>query len=285
MNFYLEETTGKRYKRLYFPIVPNELSVTSGANTIPFNIIKTGESRVPRGLKATGYSWEGMLPGKTIKSSAILNVSSEEWQAPRDIIKILDAWTKNGTSLKFVAGKFVNDNVFIESFNKKFFGQNHCKYSITLTKYPTLTVSVSKAPKKTSGDTGSSYPEGKVNKDKVAYRKGPGHNYTKIGKKNNGDKVTVYGTKGNWYKINDDDEWWICKTYVTLTSGQPEKTGGSGGSGGRGGRGSGGSTGGTGGKQPVKVEIPTSEGVQPPKLPIKPQPTRPPGSGPQPMTQ
>jgi len=278
VNFYLEENLGRSTKRLYFPIVPDELSVTSGANTVPLNIIKTGEARIPRGEKATGYSWEGMLPGKSMKGATFLNVSSDEWQAPRDIVKILEAWKKKGTKLKFVAGKFVNTDVFIETFNRRYFGLNHCKYSITLTIYPNLTVSVSKAPKKPAGESGSgsasSYPEGKVNKDKVAYRKGPGSKYKKLGKKNKDDKVTIYGMKGNWYKINENPEWWISKSYVTITSGQPERTG-SGGSGGRGGRGSGGSGTGTGGRQPYKPTIPTTRQTNPPSVVTKPTPQKP----------
>lgn len=266
MNFYLEQQTDGNVKRLNFPIVPNELSVTSGANTLPLNIIKTGEARIPRGLKATGYSWEGMMPGSSMKGAAFINTDADAWQEPRDIINILDTWMKNGTKLKFVAGKFVNEDVFIENFSKKFFGLNHCKYSITLTKYPTLTVSVSPAPKKsTSGGSsgGSSYPEGKVNKNKVAYRKGPGTKYKKLGKKNKGDKVTIYGTKGNWYKIKESPEWWISKSYVTLTSGKAEKKSGGGKKKSSGSKKPKSSTGSTGGKQPVKVTIPTSKLVKP----------------------
>ena len=280
MNFYLEEQIGRGVKRLNFPIVPDELSVTSGANTIPLNIIKSGEARIPRGSKATGYSWESILPGKSWKGKPFTNVSQEYWQSARDIINILEAWKRKGTKLKFVAGKLANDDVFIENFNRRYFGLGHCRYTITLTKYPNLTVSVSPPPKKPAGGTGggigseSSYPEGTVNKDKVAYRKGPGSKYKKLGKKNKGDKVTIYGMKGNWYKINENPEWWISKSYVTITSGQPERT--SGGGGGRtSGRRPGSSTGSTGGRQPLRVTVPTTQGVRPPAKPVKPQPQKP----------
>ena len=203
MNFYLEEITGDK-KRLNFPIVPDEVNVSSGANTIPLNIIKNGEARIPRGEKATGYSWDGLLPGKSMKGAAFINTEKDNWQSATDLIKILEKWKKKGTPLKFICGKFINADVFIENFNRRYYGLNHCEYSITLTKYPTLTVSVSPAPKKTDKtDPKDVGKKGKVTKD-VAYRSGPGKSYTKLGTLKKGTEVTIYAVSGNWYKIKEE---------------------------------------------------------------------------------
>lgn len=260
MNFYLEEITGDK-KRLNFPIIPDEVEVTSGANVVPLNIIKTGEAKIPRGEKATGYSWDGLLPGSSMKGQAFINTEPDEWKSASDIIKILEKWKKNGTPLKFVCGKFINADVFIETFNRRYFGQNHCKYDITLTKYPALTVSVSPAPKKTGSGTGGDEKavgkKGKINKDKVVVRSGPGSSYKKITTLKKGTEVTIYAVSGNWYKIKEagnlgsgghvlgwgtntqiakmiaagyanlpgltQDEWWVCATYITITGGKPTK--------------------------------------------------------------
>ena len=257
MNFYLEEITGDK-KRLNFPIIPDEVEVTSGANVVPLNIIKSGEAKIPRGEKATGYSWDGLLPGNSMKNQAFINTEPDEWKSATDIIKILEKWKRNGTPLKFVCGKFINADVFIETFNRRYFGQNHCKYDITLTKYPALTVSVSPAPKKTGSGTGGDEKavgkKGKINKDKVVVRSGPGSTYKKITTLKNGTEVTIYAVSGNWYKIKESggtgnlgefvkvsgtttlpdvvlaqygnfsqDEWWVCATYVTITGGKPTK--------------------------------------------------------------
>lgn len=260
MNFYLEEITGDK-KRLNFPIIPDEVEVTSGANVIPLNVIKSGEAKIPRGEKATGYSWDGLLPGDSMKGQALINTEPGEWKTATAIIKILEKWKKNGTPLKFVCGKFINADVFIETFNRRYFGQNHCKYDITLTKYPALTVSTSKAPKGAgsgSGDSSATGKKGKINKDKVVVRSGPGSSYKKITTLKKGTEVTIYAVSGNWYKIKEagtgnaggliqgwgasgaiigklppgvlaklgntgQDEWWVCATYVTITSGKPTK--------------------------------------------------------------
>ena len=269
MNFYLEEIlvdgrggSGGAGKRLIFPIIPDEVEVTSGANVVPLNIIKSGEVRIPRGEKATGYTWDGFLPGNSMKGASFINTDPDEWQSATVIVKMLEKWKKKGTPLKFVVGKFVNADVFIENFNYRYFGQNHCKYSITLTKYPTLTVSVSPAPKKTSsgtdGDPKAVGKYGKVNKDKVIYRNGPGPSYKKLGTLKKGTEVKIYAVSGNWYKIKEaggfgsggqfisgwgnneqiariiaagyanlpgltQDEWWVCATYITITGGKPTK--------------------------------------------------------------
>lgn len=299
-NFYLEEIlidgkggSGGAGKRLIFPIIPDEVNVSSGANTIPINIIKTGEARIPRGEKATGYSWDGMLPGKSMKGAAFINSPSDEWQSAITIVKILEKWKKNGTPLKFVCGKYINADVFIENFNRKYFGQGHCKYSITLTKYPALTVSVSAAPKSTKKSASSDAVgrKGKTTK-KVAYRSGPGTSYTKLGTLNKGVEVTIYAVSGNWYKIKNSNalnldsavmkelnksatlgsrEWWVCATYVKLTSGKPTKTtptstsSSSSSSSGKKSKShkSTRSSGGSGGKKRVKVTVPSTKLVSP----------------------
>lgn len=262
MNFYLEEITGDK-KRLNFPIVPDEVNVSSGANTIPLNIIKNGEARIPRGEKATGYSWDGLLPGNSMKGASFINTEKSNWQSATDLIKIIEKWKKKGTPLKFICGKFINADVFIENFNRRYYGLNHCEYSITLTKYPTLTVSVSPAPKKTGSGTGGDEKavgkKGKINKDKVVVRSGPSSSHKKITTLKKGTEVTIYAVSGNWYKIKEaggfgsggqfisgwgvinpqiariisagniniagltQDEWWVCATYITITGGKPTK--------------------------------------------------------------
>lgn len=223
MNFYLE-TIEETSTRLNFPIVPDQLNVSSGANTISLNVINSGEAKIPRGEKATGYSWDGFLPGDSMKNAAFINADANSWQSVPDIVGLLEDWKKKGTRLKFVVGSIVNTDVFIETFNRKHFGLDHCKYSITLTKYPTLTVSVSPPPSADEGGGAGTGETGKVKKNNVCYRKGPGTKYKKLGKLKKGTVVTIYGSKGNWYKINNGSpEWWISKSYVKLNGGNTTK--------------------------------------------------------------
>ena len=244
IDFYLKEKSGNT--QLVFPIIPNEVNETSGANTIPFNVIKTGEKKMPRGEKATGWSWDGLFPGKGMKGYSFVNYGvASDWKEPKKLVSQLDKWKKNGTELTLVIGDILNVDVFVEVFNKKYFGAGHCRYSITLTKYPDITVTTSPAPapKKTSSSSKST-KKGKITGSKVAFRKGPAKRYKRLGTLKKNTEVTIYATSGNWYKIkesgsspdsklkagvtsggsvNNADEWWICSSYVKVTSGTASK--------------------------------------------------------------
>lgn len=220
IDFYLKEKSGS--KQLVFPIIPNEVNEAAGANTIPINIIKTGENKIPRGEKVTGYSWDGLFPGKGMKGYSFVNSGvSSDWKEPKKLVSQIEEWKKGGTELTLVIGDIINVDVFVEVFNKKYYGAGHCRYSITLTKYPNLTVTTSPAPApKEKSSTGSNTKKGVVTGNKVAYRKGPGKSYKKLGTLKKGTEVTIYATNGNWYKIKEGDpEWWICASYIKVTSG------------------------------------------------------------------
>lgn len=249
MNFYIEDkATGTRF---IFPIIPNKVNITSGANTIPINIIGKGEMRIPRGEKATGYSWDGTLPGRSMKDQSFVTT----WTSPKLAVNQLEKWKRKGTKLHFLVENLIDADVFIENFNRDFYGMGHCHYNIMLTIYPVLTVTTSPAPapKKKKGK-GGQYPTGVITGSKVKYRKGPGKNYKKLGTLKKGETVTIYGTSGNWYKIKENQEGWVCASYVKITSGQeqqPTKTKSSG-----------------GGKKPQK-RTPTA--TQPTKQPLTPK--------------
>jgi len=241
IDFYLKEKTGD--KQLVFPIIPNEVNETSGANTVPINIIKTGENKIPRGEKATGWSWDSLFPGKGMRGYSFVNSGvKEDWKEPKKLVSQLEKWKKNGTKLTLVIGDLINVDVFVDVFNKKYFGAGNCRYSITLTKYPDITVTTSPAPApKTSSSSSKNTKKGKVTGSKVTFRKGPGKSYKKLGTLKKNAEVTIYATSGNWYKIKEsgsdpdsslkkgvtsgggtkkEDEWWICATYVKITSGK-----------------------------------------------------------------
>ena len=216
-----EKSSGRQ---LFIPLLPNEVQVKTGANTIPINIIKTGEVRIPRGVKATGYSWDGTFPGISLSNVTFVT----DWQEPKRIVAQLNEWRINNSELNLMVGKYINDDVFIEDFPYKYFGVDNIKYSITLTKAPNLFVTTSPAPpakeSQSSGGSGAAYPTGKVTGKKVNYRKGPGKNYAKLGTLKKGTVVTIYGTSGSWYKINQSPEWWIKSSYVKITSGEATKS-------------------------------------------------------------
>lgn len=221
MRFYLQERKRGAATRFSFPIIPDKVNANSGANTIPLTIIGKGEMRIPRGEKATGYSWESILPGASMSAQSFVH----NWKDPKIAAAKLEKWKREGTELRFMAGKLIDDYVFIETFNKTYFGLGHIRYSITLTKYPELKVTTSPAPapRKSKSGSDSAYPTG-VTTGTVVYRKGPGKSYKKLGSLKKGETVTIYATKGNWYKIKESPEWWVCSSYVKITSGLAETT-------------------------------------------------------------
>ncbi len=70
------------------------------------------------------------------------------------------------------------------------------------------------APTQTGDATGKT---GTVDTDKLIMRKGAGTTYDPIKTLTKGTKVTVLGTKGNWYKIKaGDTEGYVYKTYLKV---------------------------------------------------------------------
>lgn len=208
--------------RLHLPLLPNKLNVKTGANVLSLNVIKTGEVKLPRGTALTGYSWSGTLPGASMSRLSFV----VDWQDPKAIVALFEGWQTAGTKLNFMLTEStINDDVFVESFSYEYSGLDNIAYNITLTKYRALIVTTSPPPPSKSNETGGSgYPTGKITGKKVAYRKGPGNKYKKLGSLKKGKEVTIYETKGNWYKIKEGNpEWWVNASYVKITSGAPTK--------------------------------------------------------------
>lgn len=126
------------YDRFIFPITPNSISVKRGASTLSFNIIGLGEHKIPRGIQATGYSWNGTFPGIGMANLGFLNV----WADPRETVNTLTNWMNNGTILDLMITEAgIVDRVFIESFTPTYQGAGNINYQINLTAYRALIVS------------------------------------------------------------------------------------------------------------------------------------------------
>ena len=128
MDFYLSDSSGVR---LRFPMKRKDrLNVKTGALSVSFNIIKRGEVKIPRGSTLTGYSWNGTLPGRSMRAAPFVF----DWQEPQRIIDLLNYWQENGETLRFMATELsISADVFIEALSYEFFGADSVSYQITLT--------------------------------------------------------------------------------------------------------------------------------------------------------
>lgn len=124
-------------QRLRIPLLPNRISVKTGAMSVGFQIIKGGEYKIPRGTALTGYSWSGVFPGTNMANASFVH----DWQAPNRIIATLRKWENEGKIIKLmVTETTINDDVFIESFVFEHYGYDDVSYTITLTAYRPLYV-------------------------------------------------------------------------------------------------------------------------------------------------
>ena len=124
-------------ERLRFPLTPNKLNVKRGTTSVSFQIIKKGEHKIPRGIAATGYSWNGTLPGKNKSNLGFIF----DWQKPSEIIKLLKKWQEKGTIIEFTATETgVKDKVFIDNATYTYTGAGDVDYQINLSAYRPLTV-------------------------------------------------------------------------------------------------------------------------------------------------
>lgn len=225
MNIYL--TSKKSKERLRIPLLPDKLSVSTGAYTIPLNIVKTGEVRIPRGATLTGYSWTGVFPGESMSGHSFVY----DWQKPQKIIKLLTGWEHKGETLVLSSGELgINSDVFIESFSYEYFGIDNVSYTINLTVRKELFVTTTAPPpvEEKKGDDGGGGDSTKAKKygtvktggSNLNVRKKPSTSAKKIGKLKNKTKVEILGKTGNWYIIpyekGVDGKGYIYASYVKL---------------------------------------------------------------------
>lgn len=225
MDFYL--TNPSTGVRLRFPLLPDRLSVKTGAVTVALTIIKAGEVKIPRGTTLTGYSWNGTLPGESMRDASFVF----DWQQPQRIIDLLRFWQDNGDTLRFMVTELsVNADVFIESFAYEYYGVDNVSYTINLTARRDLTISTLPAQTTLSDDVNTassgSATDGVVNLKNTAsflnVRQKPSTGSLSIGRLNHGAHIQILSKSGNWYIIpfssGIDGKAYVYSSYVSVPS-------------------------------------------------------------------
>lgn len=141
MHIYL--SAGK--DKFRFPLTPDSIQIKKGTTSVSFQVIKTGEHKIPRGIQVTGYSWTGVLPGKSMSKYGFVF----DWKPPKEIMNKLTKWQEDGEILTLLATQsIIKDKVFIESLNFTYSGVDNVNYTISFSKYRELTITTKKKKKK-----------------------------------------------------------------------------------------------------------------------------------------
>lgn len=127
MNIYLTTQDGKRTR---IPLVPDKISVRSGAKMQTISTIQTGDIQLPKGTQVDQLTWNGVFPGQARQSMPFVF----DWQPPVDLVKTLKGWESNGDKLRLlVTNSSINLDVFLSSFQHEYSGGfGDVTYTITL---------------------------------------------------------------------------------------------------------------------------------------------------------
>ena len=227
MDFYLTDIASG--DRLRIPLLPDRLNIKSGAMTVAFNVIETGEVKIPRGTMLTGYSWNSVFPGESMSEYSFVY----DWQRPTDIVSKLEHWKEQNKTLRFMATEIsINADVFIETFNYEYFGVGHCSYTLGLTTRRKLTIQTVQAPtppndpdpeEEDPEEEEKQYGTVKTNGSNLNVRRKASTSSKILGKLKNGSKVEILGKSGNWYIIpyssGDNGKAYVYASYVKIGSG------------------------------------------------------------------
>lgn len=226
MDIYLTENSSGQ--RLRIPLLPDRLSIKTGALCVAVSIIKTGEIKIPRGSSLTGYSWNGVFPSEAMENASFVF----DWQEPARIVAQIKEWEEKGSILRLMITELsINADVFIESFTGDYYGMGDFSYTINLTTRRELTVTTVPAPPvpvvpptETPPATTESKQYGtvKTNGSRLNIRKKASTSSSVIGKLQNGQKVEILGKTGNWYIVpcskGTNGKGYAYASYIKLIS-------------------------------------------------------------------
>ena len=150
MDICIIDTVTKEY--LIFPQMPEQISIDSGTRFQSYELIKSGEVRVPKGENLSSISWEGVLPGRSRQKMPYIRV----WREPKEILSVWQKYKATGNKLNLIiTGTSINYDITYSG------GSGDYQYSISfvlakeLKIYSTAEMNLDKAGLGTVGQTTS----------------------------------------------------------------------------------------------------------------------------------
>lgn len=114
MDIYITELeTGAR---LALPMLPEKAQYRAAGNHQTYDIINTGEIKIPNGTKLLTFSWGGTLPGRGRRGAGY--VKSHYWREPSELLNIWEKWRKEGTRLRLMITETpINYDVYLDNYS------------------------------------------------------------------------------------------------------------------------------------------------------------------------
>lgn len=137
MDVSLTEVENGKSKFI-FPSLPEEVSGRNRTNYQSYDILSYGEVKIPKGMKLTEISFEGIFFGEAKKNESIV----KQWIKPAECEKILKNWQEKGTVLRLMVTETnINIDVTISDFEcTDYGGYGNKKYSLEFVQYRSLKV-------------------------------------------------------------------------------------------------------------------------------------------------
>lgn len=124
----LQEAESSDIVRL--PMAPDSIRVKDAARFLSYDIMNTGEHKMPLGEELTSFSWQGILPGMDRATAPYVNLLA--WKPPAYFLNKFAVWRNKGTKLKLIVPLTpINHAVYLETFQHEYSGgMGDVEYSI-----------------------------------------------------------------------------------------------------------------------------------------------------------
>lgn len=205
MDLYItEKATGTK---VALSLLPDEIKTKGSVNFISYNFISVGEVKMPGGLKAQTFSWNGVFPGEAMKRLPF--VKKQHWKAPKEMVSVINKWKENKTRLVLMLTETpINYEVYVSSFESDYSGGlGDIAYSISFVEARETTITAIPAP---VSNTSSSSKSNTTTTSRPASSKTASTTRTYTVKW--GDcpwtlAEKYYGDGTKWPKIIDANQW------------------------------------------------------------------------------
>lgn len=104
---------------LQFPMGPDKIEVSAATRFLSYDIMNTGEHKIPLGEELTGFRWSAVLPGESRKEAPYVRA----WTEPKAIQGKWSVWRNGGKKLRLmVPGTPINHAVYLVSYQCEYAG-------------------------------------------------------------------------------------------------------------------------------------------------------------------
>lgn len=106
-------------RKVHIPLMPEEITIGADGRLASYDLIKTGEVKIPEGRMLKTVKWDGILPGISRKKEPFVR----DWVAPKFLDDTLYKWRDDGAPLKLVVTRTnINIDCYIASYESTISG-------------------------------------------------------------------------------------------------------------------------------------------------------------------